>query len=293
MCSPFRSALLVVVVALVGCASRAERAATQAPQRVFRVVADPNNLPFSNDKLEGFENRIAKLLAREMNATLEYAWRAQRRGFFRHAFNDDGGQLVIGVPAGFERSLTTEPYYRSSYVFVWRRDRNLDVRSFDDPRLRTLRVGVQLVGDEGADTPPAHALARRGIVDNVVGYTLYGDYTRANPPARIMDAVASGEIDVAVVWGPLAGFYAKHSDVPLKITSVSPQVDPPAMRFAFDIAVGVRKGDAALRDEVNAVLARNRVEVQRILSDYGVPLVPRDATAAHAARGEEADDDRS
>ena len=133
MCSAFRSVMCLMLLAVAGCGSRAAQPAqTTTPKRVIRVVADPNNLPFSNDKFEGFENRIAQLLAREMHATLEYSWRAQRRGFFRHAFKDDDGQLVLGVPAGFERSLTTEPYYRSSYVFVWRRDRNLDIHSFDD-----------------------------------------------------------------------------------------------------------------------------------------------------------------
>src|SRR5215207_10959019 len=119
MCLPFRRyVVLIVVGALVsGCSS----AKPQPPQRVLHVVADPNNLPFSNDKLEGFENKIAEVIARRMNAKLEYSWRAQRRGFFRHAFDDDGGDLVLGVPAGFERALTTSPYYRSSYVFVWRK----------------------------------------------------------------------------------------------------------------------------------------------------------------------------
>jgi mxaJ protein len=272
---------LVLVATITGAARGGD--ATTRPARVIRVVADPNNLPFSNDKLEGFENRIAELIARETGATIEYAWRAQRRGFFRHAFKDDAGDLVLGVPAGFDRALTTAPYYRSAYCFVSRKDRGLDVRSFDDPRLRELKVGVQVVGDDGADTPPAHALGRRGIVTNVVGFTLYGDYQQPNPTSRIMDAVARGDVDVAVVWGPLAGGYAKTSRVPLSVVPVEPaRPDPSGMRFAFAIAVGVRRGQTALRDEVNAVLERHRDEIDRILDEYGVPRVPAPDEAAAA-----------
>jgi quinoprotein dehydrogenase-associated probable ABC transporter substrate-binding protein len=277
-------ACIVAAMFIGGCATAKPRAAAE-PQRVLHVVADPNNLPFSNDRLQGFENKIAEVIAKRMNARIEYTWRAQRRGFFRHAFNDDGGDVVLGVPAGFERALTTSPYYRSSYVFVWRTDRNLDVRSLDDPVLRTLKIGVQLVGDDGADTPPAHALARRGMIDNVRGYTLYGDYTRPNPPARIMDAVVDGEVDVAVVWGPLAGFYARRaSSTPLRLAPVIPAIDPPGMPFAFSIAMGVRKDNVPLRDELNEALTAEQLAIDRILDDYGVPRVGPARRSAPVAR---------
>jgi mxaJ protein len=245
-----------------------------APVRVLRVCADPNNLPFSNQKLEGFENKIAEVLARDMGMTLEYVWRAQRRGFFRHAFQDDGANVVMGVPAGFERAAPTTPYYRSSYAFVYRRDGNAKVHSFDDPVLKNVKVGIQIVGEDGNNPPPAYALARRGIIDNVAGYTVYGDYTQDNPPARIVEAVANGEVDVAVVWGPLAGYFAARQGVPLEVVPVSPQVDEPGMRFAFDICIGVRRGEKELKEKLNAALARRRGEIQKILDDYGVPRVP-------------------
>ena len=296
MCSRFPSAaVLLATSALIGCAQQHERAPRvaapqQPPARVLHVVADPNNLPFSNDRGEGFENRVAELVAREMGATVQYTWRAQRRGFFRHAFQDDGGDVVMGVPAGFERALTTSPYYRSSYVFVSRADRDLGVRSLDDPRLRTLKIGIQVVGDEGSATPGAYALARRGLVDNVVGYSVYGDYTQPNPPARIVDAVARGEVDVGIVWGPLAGYFARRQPVKLEVTPVSPAVEPPGLKFAFAISVGVKKPDKALRDEVDGILARNRDGIEKILDDYGVPRVPpttaAETTASRAAAGE-------
>ena len=181
--------------------------------------------------------------------------------------------------------LTTAPYYRSSYVFVSRADRHLHVRSFDDPALHRLRVGVQLIGDDFANTPPVHALARRGIVRNIVGFTLYGDYRQPNPPARIVDAVERGTVDVAVVWGPLAGYFAKRSPVPLDVVPVSPARDG-VLPFVFDIAMGVRKGDVALRDRLDTVIAQRKPAIDSILAAYGVPLVPvRGAVTGAAAEG--------
>jgi mxaJ protein len=252
-------------------AARAPQAARARP--ALRVCADPNNLPFSNERGEGFENKIAELVARELHATLEYTWWAQRRGFVRNTLAAGACDVLISVPEGFERALTTTPYYRSTYVFVSPKAKRYALRSFDDPRLRRLRIGVQMVGDDYANTPPAHALARRGIVRNVAGYTLYGDYRQPDPPARIIDAVARGEVDVAVVWGPLAGYFARRSRVPLEVTPVSPRVDPPRLPLTFAIAMGVRQGNVALRDSLQLVLDRRGAEIGRILDDYGVPRV--------------------
>ena len=273
-----RHARLAIVALLLawpaaGIATERGAAAADPPRRVLRVAADPNNLPFSNRWGEGFENKLAQLLARDLDADLEYEWRAQRRGFFRIAVKENRCDLVLGVPAGFERTLTTAPYYRSSYVFVWRHDRALAIRTLDDPRLRTLRIAVPLVGDDGAEPPPAMALAARGIVDNVQGYTLYGDYAQDDPPTRIVKAVASGEADLAIVWGPLAGWVARRSRVALDVVPLPPEQASATLPFAFDIAVGVRRGEEALRDEVDAVLVRRRAEIERLLDDYGVPRV--------------------
>src|SRR3954451_1520797 len=245
-------------------------------QRVLRVAADPNNLPFSSDRLEGFENEIAELIARELHCKIEYHWRAQRRGFFRETLKNGDVDLVMGVPAHFDMALTTAPYYRSSYVFVSRVDANRHVASFDDPQLRSLKIGVQLIGNDGIDTPPAHALAARGIVNNVVGFTLYGDYSQRNPPARVIDAVANGDVDIAIAWGPLAGFFAKESKTPLEITPVTPQKDGP-LTFAFDVALGVRKKDRELRDQLDLFVTNHLEEINRILDGYNVPRVAHEA----------------
>src|SRR5205814_4151617 len=179
----------------------------------------------SNQRLEGFENKIAELIAHELNAKREYTWRAQRRGFFRETLKQGDSDLVMGIPTDSEMALTTQSYYRSSYVFVFAKNRDYKLRSLDDPILRTLKIGVPLAGDAGGNTPPAQGLAARGIVTNVLGFTVYGDYRDENPPARIIDAVAHGDIDVAIVWGPLAGYFAKKSSVALEVVPVMPEID--------------------------------------------------------------------
>jgi len=278
MCSRFPKAFVLVLCSLTACSDHksATTATTQTitrPAGVLRICADPNNLPFSNQRLEGFENKIADLLAQDLGERVEYTWWAQRRGFFRNTLKAGVCDVVIGVPAGFEMALTTKPYYRSTYVFLSRRDRHLEVKSFDDPVLKKLRIGVQIIGDDQSNAPPAHALTRRNIVENVKGFTLYGDYSQENPPARIVDAVEKGDIDLAIVWGPLAGFFAKQSRVPMDVVPVSPQIDQPFLPFVFDIAMGVRRGDQELRDQLEQFLEKRRPEIERILEEYQVPEV--------------------
>jgi quinoprotein dehydrogenase-associated probable ABC transporter substrate-binding protein len=268
--------LMLLAFFFISCAGeqrQTQQAQSPPPRQHLRVCADPNNLPFSNDRLEGFENKIAALVAREMNADVEYTWWAQRRGFIRNTLKAGECDLVVGVPSSFELTSTTSPYYRSTYVFVYRKDRNLNIRSFDDPLLRKLKVGVQLIGDDAANTPPAHALSNRHIVENVKGYMVYGDYKEANPSARIIDAVAKGEVDVAIAWGPLAGYFAKRQRVPLEVVPVKPEIDLPYLPFVFDISMGVRRGDDAFKEELEQILVRKRTEIESILDEYGVPRV--------------------
>jgi mxaJ protein len=269
MSTACRSVAAAVVLLTMACAP---------PTRVIRVCADPNNLPFSNQRLEGFENRVAAVVGDALGARVEYVWWAQRRGFVRNTLREGLCDVVMGAPAGLEMVATTEPYYRSSYVFVTRRGSPVPA-SFDDPYLRHATIGVHLIGDDFANTPPAHALAARGLIDNIRGYTIYGDYRQPNPPARLVDAVASGDIDVAVAWGPLAGYFARSARVPLQITRVRPDEERP-FPFVFSVAMGVARANVGLRNELNRVIADRRSEIDRILRDYGVPLIPEERVAS-------------
>ncbi|RAK50789.1 substrate-binding domain-containing protein [Phenylobacterium deserti] len=256
--------VLLCLTTLAGCARE---------PKALRVCADPNNLPFSNRAGEGFENKLVELAAKELGRKVEYTWWAQRRGYVRNTLKDDRCDVWPGVATQVEMLATTRPYYRSSYVFLSRADRSLDIRSFDDPRLKTLTVGVQMIGDDAANTPPAHALARRGIIGNVRGYMLYGDYSQPNPPAAIVQAVDRGDIDVAVVWGPLAGYFASKAAHPMRLEPVTPWLDGPQWPMMFDVSMGVRREDAELREALDRVLERRAGEISRLLQAYHVPVM--------------------
>jgi mxaJ protein len=247
----------------------------------LRVCADPNNLPFSNAAGEGFENRLVALLGAELGRPVHTTWVPQRRGFLRNTLEAGRCDIVPGIASAIGRVATTRPVYRSSYVFVTRAG-TPPLTGFDDPRLRTWRIGVQLVGDDGANTPPAHALAVRGIRSTVVGYPVYGDY-RGQPQAPILDALARGDIDVAVVWGPVAGYFARGHTPPLELTPVSPWLDGPQWPMRFDVSIGVRKEDVGLRRALDRALHARRGEVDALLARFGVPIVD-DAGAGAVAQ---------
>lgn len=266
---------LVLASALVASAATGAVALAQTvtPPRELRVCSDPNNLPFSNEKGEGFENKIAELLAHDLGATLRYTWRPQRRGFVRNTVNADACDLIMGVPSTYDLVRTTKPYYTSTYVFVYRSDRGLHIASLADSALRRLKIGIHLIGDDYHNPPPAEALAARGIIDNVQGYSIFGDYSQPNPPARLIEAVAKGDVDVAIVWGPLAGYFAKRQGVPLAIVPVPAAGDPTGQQWTFSIAMGVKRSNQALAAELDRLLIADRASIRKILENDGVPLV--------------------
>jgi mxaJ protein len=269
---------VALVAATLATASAAVTAAGPAAlqERKLVVCADPNNLPFSNRAGEGFENKLAKLLADDMGANLSYVWWAQRRGFARNTLNEGACDVWLGVASGVDRVATTRPYYRSTYVFVTRDDKRLKGLTLDDPRLRSLKIGVQMVGNDAMNTPPAHSLARRGLIDNVRGYMLYGDYEKPNPPAAIVAAVARGEVDVALVWGPLAGYFASLSSVALRIEPVTPTLDDSQWPMVYDISMAVRRDNLQLREQIESILSKERPRIDALLSAYHVPQLAPD-----------------
>jgi mxaJ protein len=263
---------LHAIAATVAFAALMSAGVTSAPQEL-RVCADPNNLPFSNQKQEGFENKLADLIAADRGATVKYTWLRQRRGFIRRGLKANQCDLVTGIPTASEMVLATKPYYRSTYVFAYRKSANLQLRSFDDPALRQLRIGLHAIGEDGANPPPVHALSHRGIINNVVGFKMFDVPSVENPQGQIIDAVATGDIDVAIVWGPFAGYFAKRQKQELEVVPVSPAIEPPGFPFVFEISMGVRPGETALKAEFDEILERRRRDVRRILDDYGVPQV--------------------
>jgi mxaJ protein len=187
----------------------------------------------------------------------------------------------MSVAGSGERVAATRPYYASTYVFLTRRDRHLQIESLDDPLLRRLKIGIHFIGDDYQNPPPAHALAVRGIVRNVVGYSIYGDYSRPNPPAALIHAVAAGDVDVAIVWGPFAGYFAPRERVPLDIRPVEPAVDRSGLPFTFATSLGVRPGDQALRARLDEALERRRADIDAILEQYHIP---RPLPCAHCSQ---------
>ena len=258
---PYRRLALLVIAA----------APIFAQSSVLRVCADPNNLPFSNELQQGFENKLADLLAASTNARLEYTWWSQRKSFAKKSLDQGACEVVLGVPTSLPDVLTTKPYYRSTYVFVTRHDRNLQISSLIDPRLSHLRIGIHVVGDDYA--PPAFALAHRGITQNVVGFSLFGEYGQPNPPRKLIDAVETGAVDVAIVWGPFAGYFTKGAPVPLDIAPVTPSTFL-GVPFTYEISAAVRSGNETLKAELDQVLQSQLVAVHRILDQYAVPQVP-------------------
>ena len=274
-----RAVATLAIAALAGIACGADPPDTAAAsplgtqhanERVLRVCADPNNLPFSNERLEGFENELAALVAADLGWRVEYTWWPQRRGFTRVTLRAGVCDVIAGVPAAYELALTTQPYYTSSYVFVTRRDRAWRVSSFDDPRLRRIIIGIHVVGDDYANVPPGDALVARGITHNVRGYSVLGDYAQPSPPARLIEAVAAGDVDLAIAWGPLAGYFATRVDPPLSVAVAQPV---PGVPMQFAISMGVRRDAVDLRDRLNAVLARRREAIDALLDRFSVPRV--------------------
>jgi len=249
------------------------RTALAETTKEFRVCADPQNMPFSNRQQEGFENKIAGVMAKAFGAPPSYVWWGQRRGFIRNTMNatlkEGRCNIMIGAPQGYDLVRTTKPYYRSTYVFVYRKDKGLQIKTLDDPILKKIRIGVHLLGEDYGNPPPVYALSRRGIVGNVVGFQTF--YSAQNPESKLIDAVAGGQVDAAIVWGPAAGYFVKHQRVPLEMVPVpSGKGDLP---FAFDISMGVKSGDDALLAQVEKVLATKHAEIVSILKNYGVPLL--------------------
>jgi mxaJ protein len=275
-------ALAGVLAAGMSASVQAQRPSPPQPG-LLRVCNDPDNMPFSNQKEEGFENKIAQLIASDWKSRLEYVWYPTRRGYFR-ILNGMYCDLIIQAPGGLDMAGTTAPYYRSGYVFVTRQNGKLgDIKSLADPRLKKARIGVTLLPSD-EQLPPTMALSHYGVVGNLHGYL--GWYNDEDRPEDIVNAVANDSVDVAIVWGPLAGYFAKRSKVPLKITPLGERDSLADVPFRYNIAMAVRRRDRELRDSLEKTLKKRAPEIQGILKQYGIPMFP-----VVAAGGDDDDDD--
>ena len=237
-----------------------------AETKELRVCGDPDNLPFSNKKLEGFENKIAEVIAKEVGAELTYYWWPHQRGLIRNTLRAGQCDVLISVPQGWEPVLWTRPYYRSGYVIVYPKAKGHKITSLDDPVLKQLKIGVYV------NSPPAEALAEKGIVKNMVGYNPL-DYQQ-DRPGKIIEDLIAGEIDVAVVWGPVAGYAVKKLNASsLELIPLQDGKDP-GTPFTFEFSMGVREGNTALKAQLEEALGKRQAEIRKVLEDYGVPLLP-------------------
>ncbi len=267
--------LLSACLAASHAAAAPTDSAGAAPARpIISVCADPQNLPFTDDHVVGFESRIAALVANDLNADLQYAWQQSDRGFLRKTLFAGACNVVIGVPSGLPGVAVTRPYYASSYVAVTRANDSRHFTSFDDAWLKDARIGVQLIDSDRSVMPPTYALALRGINRHITGFAVRTELPVPNPQGQIIDAVADGRIDIAFVWGPVAGYFARFHDGVLRIENITSDPKNPNLKFVFPTSMAVRKADTALRDRLQGAIDRHPADIAAILNNYGITMVP-------------------
>ena len=276
MCGPrvFRLAAVAGALLLSAFASLAARAQDAdaggalelVDPHVFRACADPRNLPFSNEAGEGFENKIAELLSKKLDRGLAFTFYPGATGFIRNTLNARRCDVVMGIALGDDLVQPTNPYYRTAYVAAYAKGGPLEgVDSLSDPRLKTAKIGVI------AGTPPVTFLAMNGLLGQIKSYALMVDTRYDSPNAQMMDDLEKGVIDVALGWGPIAGYYAGKSKTALTLAPLVKETGGPKM--AYRIALGVRHSDQNWKRDLNKLLKDNRAEIEAILRSYGVPLL--------------------
>jgi len=260
--------------ALLGIAvpATAQRPAPPQPG-LLRVCADPDNMPSSNDKGEGFENKLASMIVKEWNSKLTYVWYPTRRGYFR-ILNGMYCDVAMEAPAGLDMAGATKPYFRSGYVFVTRQGSGLeDLSSLADPRLKKLKIGVNIYTSDAENSPPAMALSRYGVVGNLTGYSTFFS-EGGSRPEDIINAVANKNVDLAIAWGPLAGYFSKKSTPPLVLQPLPDKDSLSDTPFRYSIGLAVRRRDKELRDSLQTFLDRHQPEIQALLKEYAIPTFP-------------------
>lgn len=260
---------MAMIAAAIAAQTLPSQASAQTAETIdttsLRVCADPNNLPFSNDKGEGFENKIAEVLAGDLGVPVRYTYYPDSVGFIRSTLNARRCDIIIGTVAGNELVQNTNPYYRSTYALIYKADSGLNLKSLDDPALSTLKTGAI------AGTPPTTILAARGLLSNMQSYQLVVDTRFDHPAEEMIHDVATGKIDVGIVWGPIAGYFAKRESTPLTVVALESANLP--MQLDYRITMGVRYNEPEWKRKVNGLIRKHQADINKILAEYGVPLL--------------------
>lgn len=270
-----------LVVVPSGGAEAAEGHLADAVNRnVFRVCATPGNLPYSNEKGEGFENKIAEIFADELGRPVEYTWFPQGLGLIRMTLAARRCDVVMGTVQADEYTLNTNHYYRTTYAILVKKGSGLeDVNSIYDERLKGKTVGVQ------AGAPAADHVARAGLMPNARSYRFMVDTRHESPPQEMVNDLVKGEIDVAVLWGPYAGWYAKQAGDEVIVNPIVEQRRPGTERVDYRITLGVRAGEVVWKHEINDVITKRQGDIDRVLLDFGVPIIDEDNNLITEPRG--------
>lgn len=232
----------------------------------FRVCADPDNMPLSNKKGEGFENKIAELFAEDLGKPLVYTWWPQITAYVRRTLNAKKCDVIMGVPAGNDKVLNTNPYFRTAYVMAYRKDSGITAQGLDDPQLKGRRIGVV------AGTPPSILMAEYGLLKSLRGYELHYDPHINSPPRQMMDDLKAGKIDVALLWGAIAAWHAEQAGVDVEIIPLK-SINKGSGRVDYRVTMGVRLGERDWKRQLNELIRKNQDQIDAILRDYGVPLL--------------------
>lgn len=261
---------LILPVFFVGTGTLAQTGVESSVELVdpqlLRVCADPHDLPFSNETGEGFENKIAALLAEKLGKTLSYEYYPNSTGFVRNTLNAHRCDIIMGMPQGDDVVQVTNPYYRTAYALVSKQGAGLEtVDNLEDPRLAGKRIGII------AGTPPATYLAVNGLLGNIKSYPLVVDTRFESPASAMIEDLEKDQINVAILWGPLAGYFAKRSHIPMKVSALVKERSGP--RLVYRIGMGVRHSDQEWKRLLNKLITQNQAEITRILASYGVPLL--------------------
>lgn len=264
---PFRRLVMsAVLLVAAGVSGAPAQTSTVIDRSALRVCADPANMPFSNERRQGFENRIADLLGEKLGIPVVYTWFPQATGFVRQTLRAKKCDVIMGYAQGHELVLNTNHYYRSAYVMIFRNTPELaGLKTLDDPRLKSRKIGLV------AGTPPATLLALNGLMRNVVPFHLVVDRRHESPAENMIAQLEKGDLDIAILWGPIGGYYARQSSEKFRVVPLTQSEGGP--RMAFRITFGVRQTEIDWKHQLNDFISENQDEINRILLEYGVPLL--------------------